>query len=627
MAFNQQITANKNTDNQEEILKENKARFTLFPIKYKDIFQLYKNSLASFWTVEEIDFSADITDWETKLNDKERYFIKNVLAFFAASDGIVNENLVTSFYNEIQIPEARNLYATQIQIEAIHSECVTKDTMVYTDSGFHEIGDLSGVVTNVWNGYNWSEVLIENTGVKEIFVVKLSNGLELRCSGGHEWVLPGNKKVATKFLEKGQELNSWWSYPSLGHSEDHSDVMACPYYHGNLNRKEKVSFVKKTINGIKVMFTFTKDSVVDKPIDYVPTNCNNSTKVLWIAGLIDSDISRIYNSFDFSINVLITSKNEKFIKLVQLLLHSLNVKCITGMSSRDGKFKLRINQHSLIKLKNLGMITVTRLNIVKYNVDNIDDDTFSKLTVKSVRNTNISQDTFCFHEEKNHTGVFNGILTGQCYSLLIDTYIKDTKEKEDIFNSAETNPIVKKKADWAMKWINSDASFAERILAFGAVEGVFFSGSFCSIFWLKSRGLMPGLAMSNQFISRDEAMHCQTCVLLYSKLKYKLPESRVHEIFREAYEIEEEFITKSLPVSLIGMNSESMKEYIKYVVDYWLTQLGYSTLYNTKNPFPFMNYISLENKTNFFEKRVSEYSKANFSSNKEENMFNMDEDF
>lgn len=319
----------------EELLKENKQRFTLFPIKYYDIWELYNKALASFWTVEEIDFSNDIQHWDEKLNDNERFFIKNVLAFFAGSDGIVNENLVLNFYTEIQIPEVRNLYATQIQIEAIHSHC---------------------------------------------------------------------------------------------------------------------------------------------------------------------------------------------------------------------------------------------------------------------------------------------------YSLMIDTYIKDNIEKEHLFNAIETIPAVKKKAEWALKWI-TNGSFPERLLAFAAVEGVFFSGSFCAIFWLKSRGLMPGLSMANQFISRDESLHCSTAVLLYKKLNQKLQQKQVHKLFTEAYEIEQEFITESLPVSLIGMNENLMKQYIKFVIDYWLVELNYSKLFFVTNPFSFMEYISLENQTNFFERRVSEYSKANIGTSALENEFSLNEDF
>lgn len=323
----------------EPLLIENKNRFVLFPIKHHDIWELYKLSQSSLWIAEEIDFSLDKNDWDLRLNNNERFFIKNILAFFAFSDGIVNENLALNFHNEIQIPEVRCLYTGQMQIESIHSEC---------------------------------------------------------------------------------------------------------------------------------------------------------------------------------------------------------------------------------------------------------------------------------------------------YSLMIDTYITDSEEKNKMFNSLESNPIVSKKAEWGLKWI-TNGTFAERLLAFGVIEGVFFSGSFCAIFWLKSRGLMPALCMSNQFISRDEALHCHTCVLLYSKLIYtRLSEKRVHEIFTEAYLIEKEFITKSIPVSLIGMNNTLMVQYIEFVCDYWLDRLGYSKLFNSVNPFPFMDYINIETKSNFFEKRESNYSKANISFNKEsiiDNDFSIDYDF
>jgi ribonucleoside-diphosphate reductase beta chain len=315
----------------EELLKNNDHRFTLFPITYPDVYALYKKALASFWVVEEIDFSIDLDHWDNRLNNDERFFIKNVLAFFSSSDGIVNENLAINFYNEIQVPEVRALYSTQIQIETVHSEC---------------------------------------------------------------------------------------------------------------------------------------------------------------------------------------------------------------------------------------------------------------------------------------------------YSLMIDTYIKDQDEKNKLFKAIEFNNVVAKKADWALKWVTS-GTFPERLLAFIAIEGVFFSGSFAAIYWLKSRDLMPGLSLANQFISRDESLHCRTGVLLYNKLSQKLNTERVHSLFKEAYSIEEEFITKSLPVSLIGMNSNSMKQYIKFVIDYWLIELGYPKLFGDKNPFSFMEYISLENKTNFFERRVSEYSKIS-SGNQN---FSLDADF
>jgi ribonucleoside-diphosphate reductase beta chain len=318
----------------EEILKESNERFTVFPIKYNDIWSLYELSIANFWTVEEIDFSKDKEQWET-LTDNERFFIKNVLAFFAASDGIVNENLILNFYSEVQIPEMRQFYASQIMIESIHAHC---------------------------------------------------------------------------------------------------------------------------------------------------------------------------------------------------------------------------------------------------------------------------------------------------YSLMIETYIKDETEKRSLFNSMNENEIVKKKAEWALKWITG-GSFAQRLVAFIIVEGIFFSGSFCAIYWLKSRGLMPGLTLSNEFISRDEALHCNAGITLYSHLSGKLSQEEVHAVFKEAVEIEKEFITESLPVRLIAMNQTLMKRYIEYIADYWLTKLGYSKIYNSKNPFEFMNYISLQTFGNFFETRISSYRKANVGHSQNQNVFSLDEEF
>ena len=214
----------------------------------------------------------------------------------------------------------------------------------------------------------------------------------------------------------------------------------------------------------------------------------------------------------------------------------------------------------------------------------------------------------------------------ETYSLLIDTYIKDPKEKGYLFNALETVPAVQKKGEWALKWINSD-NFAERLIAFAAVEGIFFSGSFCSIFWLKKRGLMPGLTFSNELISRDEGLHCDFACLLYGYLQNKLPEAHVQGLIADAVRIEQEFVTDALPVSLIGMNAKNMAQYIEFVADRLLVALGCAKIYNTANPFDFMEMISVQGKTNFFEKRVAEYQKAGVMSERTENAFSLDEDF
>jgi len=211
------------------------------------------------------------------------------------------------------------------------------------------------------------------------------------------------------------------------------------------------------------------------------------------------------------------------------------------------------------------------------------------------------------------------------YSLLIETYIKDKEEKSKLFNAIENFPCIKKKSDWAQKWIHDNrSSFASRLVGFACVEGIFFSGAFCSIYWLKKRGLMPGLTFSNELISRDEALHCEFAVLLYSKLNKKLEQARIHEIIKEAVEIESEFICEALPCRLIGMNSELMTQYIKFVADRLCVQLGYKKIYNATNQFDFMELISLEGKTNFFERKVSEYSLSN---KQDVNAFELNEDF
>ena len=322
---------------QEPLLEDNPNRFVIFPIQHHDIWEWYKKMEASFWTAEEIDLHQDLNDWNTKLNKDEKYFIKHILAFFAASDGIVNENLAENFVNEVQYSEAKFFYGFQIMMENIHSET---------------------------------------------------------------------------------------------------------------------------------------------------------------------------------------------------------------------------------------------------------------------------------------------------YSLLIDTYVKDEGEKTKLFQAIEIFPAIKKKAEWALKWIESD-SFAERLIAFAAVEGIFFSGSFCSIFWLKKRGLMPGLTFSNELISRDEGVHCDFAVHLHNNhLINKVPKERIEEILLDALQIEKEFITESLPVSLIGMNAKLMTQYLEFVTDRLLVELECEKKHNVTNPFDFMDMISLQGKTNFFEKRVSEYQKAGvLNKEKKETNFTTDADF
>uniref|UniRef100_A0A8B9C188 Ribonucleoside-diphosphate reductase subunit M2 n=1 Tax=Anser brachyrhynchus TaxID=132585 RepID=A0A8B9C188_9AVES len=216
----------------------------------------------------------------------------------------------------------------------------------------------------------------------------------------------------------------------------------------------------------------------------------------------------------------------------------------------------------------------------------------------------------------------------EMYSLLIDTYVKDSKEREFLFNAIETLPCVKKKADWAIRWIgDKKATYGERVVAFAAVEGIFFSGSFASIFWLKKRGLMPGLTFSNELISRDEGLHCDFACLMFKHLIHKPSEERVKEIIMNAVLIEQEFLTEALPVKLIGMNCSLMKQYIEFVADRLMLELGFKKIYKAENPFDFMENISLEGKTNFFEKRVGEYQRMGVMSKPTDNSFTLDAEF
>ena len=216
----------------------------------------------------------------------------------------------------------------------------------------------------------------------------------------------------------------------------------------------------------------------------------------------------------------------------------------------------------------------------------------------------------------------------ETYSLLIDTYIDDKSEKLHLFQAIQTVSCVKKKAEWAQKWIaTTEENFATRLVAFAVVEGIFFSGSFCAIYWLKERGLMPGLTTSNEFIARDEGLHTDFACALYEEIEKKLPRAKVHKIIREAVDIERQFITESLPCSLIGMNSELMTDYIKFVADRLSSQLGYGKIYSATNPFDFMERISLEGKDNFFEKRVTSYAKSGVGQSEQQMSFALDADF
>lgn len=551
---------------EEYILTETTNRFVLYPIKHDSIWQMYKTAVSAFWQVEEIDLSKDIDDWDNKLNDNERFFIENVLAFFAASDGIVDENLITRFYNDVKLPEARAFYTFQMAMESIH--CCSGDTLILTNNGYYRLDTLVDKQVKVWNGQEFSDVTVRYTGDSMLYLVNLSNGTYLQCTPEHKWYICNNGVkdiVFTKDLKLGDIIYNY-EFPVVDSDNSNFDVNN-PWH--------------------------------------VPINYSVNTKVAWLNNMLKKNHGKLGGS------------SLVRLRSIQFLLSTLG--CMSHIVHDDGN--IFISEDHISKLVELGV-----------SAESLEKCTCpaKEITVVAINRINGIHPTYCFNEPKNHSGVFNGILTGQSemYSLMIDTFIKDMNKCSKLFNAMHTIPTIKKKSEWALKWItDKDSSFATRLIAFAAVEGIMFSGAFASIYWLKERNLMPGLCASNVLISRDEGLHAEFAVLLYSFLANKLDETAVHELIQDATNIEIEFITESIPCSMLGMNNILMSDYIKFVADRLLSQLGYSKLYNAANPFHFMERISLENKTNFFEDRALEYRKAFSSMTDDAFNFSTDADF
>jgi ribonucleotide reductase beta subunit family protein with ferritin-like domain len=566
---------------QETLLNEENNRLTVYPIKYDNIWQSYKTQMASFWTAEEIDFSNDYSDFQ-KLSNNEKHFIKMVLAFFAASDAIVNINLGDRFTKEVQIREAIITYNYQMMIENIH--CVSGDTLILTDTGYHEIEKQLNTYVNVWNGVAFSKVLIQYTGDSELCNVTLSNGMQLKCTPNHKWFInnDNNKKIIfTKDLKIGDIIYNY-ELPTI---DFESNELTDPYERG---------------------FNSTYNINSDVPINY-----SVKTKIIWFEGLCESNLNNISN-----INIIIIKHpNFIFLQQVQLMLTTL------GVNSYINQNQDCLTVRSINKLFNLGFHS----KILKPN-DIVNSKTIYIVGIEKLSGIH---KTYCFNEPNEHAGIFNGILTGQSevYSLMIDNIVRDVDEKCRLFNAIKEYPCVAKKALWAQKWIESSAPFSQRLIAFAIVEGIFFSGSFCAIFWLKKKNLMPGLCDSNELIARDEGMHCDYAILLYSMIKNRLTQDVIHTMFKEAIEIEREFICDSLPCSLLGMNSELMVKYIQFVADRLLMQLKYDKIWGVVNPFDFMESISMEGKTNFFESRPTQYQKASVLNTSRDTSFIASEDF
>lgn len=592
------MSSNTNDTQIEELLAPMSNRFVLFPIRYNAIWQMYKKAESAFWTAEEVDLSKDMNDWE-KLNDNERHFVEMVLAFFAGSDGIVNENLSVRFMNEIQAPEARAFYGFQIAMENIH--CVIGDTEILTREGYQTIKNLAGKVVEVWNGEEYSNVMVAQTAESApVSTVRLSNGMTLTCTTQHKWAIVDHDDwVFTEDLKPGMCLKPW-SYPS---DEDATDpeIFSNVYKHGQLTCLTEIGNVNATKTPSYEPLEFNCRSPL-----FIPMNYSRKTKMVWLSGVLSNATASPYDQ------LIVTHPMPQFLRHFQLFLTSLGVH--DSIIAPEGD---RIFVPAWLQNENA--------------IANASSMTAQNIHVMSIIPEAKPQATYCFEEPKRHMGIFNGILTGQSemYSVLIDTYIKDSAKRHKLFNAIDTVPAIKKKAEWAIRWIqDKNANFATRLVAFACVEGIFFSGAFCSIFWLKERGLMPGLCVSNELISRDESLHTEFAILLYSMLQNKLSQEVIHEIIKDAVVIEDEFINDSIPCNMLGMNANLMSQYIKFVADRLVVQLGYDRIWNTNNPFPFMDRIGLEHKTNYFELRNDIYTKANVgNTDKVAHTFSIDADF
>jgi ribonucleotide reductase beta subunit family protein with ferritin-like domain len=642
------MSSSSSQPQQEILLTDEEDRLTIFPLKYPKIWEQYKAALSAIWTVEEINLSSDIDDWNN-LTDNERHFIKHILAFFSSSDTIVNINLSERFVNEVKPLEAKFFYSFQQSIENIH--CVSGDTMILTNRGYKIIQDLLDKDVNVWNGVEFAPTTVRYTGDSELIRVELSNGLKLDCTPEHKWFLQkdgDDKKTITftKDLMIGQHVFSY-TVPVVKSTDDlediEQDILINPYIHGfycgigtsslgqpMVSLKKEHKHLLETFGEKSSWYSSNNDTYgvyitnkINKSKEYVPINEDLNTKLCWLSGLLDSCGGVEGQNKTTKVDV----KTERFGTDVMLMLTTMGIVGNLSKSHESNMWRVQLDSTDVGHLLGLGLQTKV------LQLPNANSCVARHVSIKSITLLDGVHRTYCFNEPKEHAGIFNGILTGQSetYSLLIDTYIKDRKEKMQTFNAIEHIPCIKRKADWCFKWINDhESGFAQRLIAFAIVEGVFFSGAFCSIFWLKERGKMPGLCFSNELISRDESMHVEFAVLLYSMIKNRVSQETVHDMFKDAVEVEKNFIIDSIPCALLGMNADLMSSYIEYVADRLLKQLDYEPMFNSHNPFPFMERISIETKSNFFENRVAEYSKANVGGNIDHDKiheFSMDADF
>lgn len=637
----------------EHIFQDDNKYVLTVPEMYKDIWEFYKKQEGTMWKREEVDIDGDMDAW-VKLDEPKRHFIKMILAFFAASDGIVNENIAVNFSNEIQVSCIRAYYSAQQMIETVH--CVTGNTVILTDKGYFPIETLENTKVNAWNGEEFSNVEVVYTGNSEIYKVTLDNGMDLECTPGHKWLIRtgDNKccKIETKDVKIGDVIEKY-DLPVIDYG---NDEFKNPYIHGFFcgdgtytnnhpqiylyGEKKKLlkyfEIEKFSESDLRIGFYIT--TKINKAKYEVPINENLNNKLRWLEGLCDSCGCVSYNTNKTATAIQIGSINESFLKNVQLMLTTMgtntriSVMCGEGNGNDEYEtkkcFVMHITCDNVSSLMKIGFKPKRLQTILNEDVPKLDPKLIKIMKIEKIHE---NERTFCFNEPKKHTGIFNGILTGQSetYAALIETYISDSEERDTYFRALENFECIRKKAEWAQKWMTKDIPFAVRIIAFCVVEGIFFSGSFCAIFWLKDQHVnMKGLFSANEFISRDENLHCQCAIAIFNKLKYIPNEQTVHDLFKDAIEHEIQFINEAIPCKMIGMNSDLMSQYIKYIGDMLLSQLGYSKLYNVENPFIFMGRSGMDNISNFHTRRVTEYARSSkIEKIKNVEAFDTEEDF
>jgi ribonucleotide reductase beta subunit family protein with ferritin-like domain len=614
-------------DRNEPLLQVDVKRLLPLPITHPDIWKMYKQAEASFWTAEEIDMSKDPHDWENKLNDDERYFISHVLAFFAGSDGIVNENLITRFSREIQNFEARSFYGFQQMMENVH--CVAPETLVLTSMGYFPIVDLEDEPVLAWNGERFTKVVPKLTSDSaELVRVNLNNGMTLRCTREHKWLVVSAGAaepafVYAKNLKPGDAIAPY-KLPLVNDVNAACVVMVAPILQGlyaGLGANEdgtvgvaRVKYATLDLPELPEKYD-TRTGMAYYNVEcleerfFVPLQEPFPARIGWLAGLL----AAVGEESKFGYTIVMEETD--FLRRVQLLATTIGALPHLNLATNCLTFN------------------AVDLTVIFGGRSTYRDRPHPALTVESVEHRGELSPTYCFTEHERGLATFNGIVTSnsETYGLLLETLIRDSAERTKLMRAIETIPNIKKKADWAFTYIESQtATFAHRMIGFACVEGIFFSSSFASIFWLKKRGLLPGVAFSNELISRDEGLHVEFAAMLYNRyIQNKLTDAEVHKIVGDAVDVEMDFVCDALPVRLIGMNADLMCQYVKFVADRLLQSLGHPKLYDAKNPFEFMDLIGQDNKSNFFELKTGAYQKAGVMGGGGEtaHQFKIDEEF